>query len=200
VAGRRPGLRAELRALGFADLGTWRHLGANRVTGRVALLEHPETFDVAKVLVIWSRGSESVSLMFQTRFADGTEAVTANNRVTAGFPRLPGITAAWLPEIRDPEELCEVHEQLRDAVARGQPRVGVGSDSAKFLRDGSRRIHANWVATGYYRLDDDRGVYRPTWKGAVLITWRLLWPIKPLFRAWRRHKTTRLLHRLDIEI
>jgi hypothetical protein len=191
---------AELLALGFADLGTWRHLGANRATGQVALLEHPDTLDVAKVLVVSSHRSRSVSLVFQTRFADGTEAVTANNRVMAGFPALPGITVAWLPEIRDPDELCEVHEQLCDALAQGQHRLGVGSEPAKFLRDESHRIHAHWVATGYYRLDDGCGVYRPTWKGAVLITWRLLWPIKPLFQAWRRHQTSRLLHRLGIAV
>jgi hypothetical protein len=127
-------------------------------------------------------------------------AKNQSSGVTAGFPQPPGISAAWLPEIRDAEELCEVHERLRDALAQGQPRVGVGGDAAKFLRDGSLRIHANWLATGYYRLDKDCGVYRPTWKGAVLVTWRLLWPIKPLFRAWRRRHTSRLLHRLGIEV
>ena len=192
---------AELCDLGFADLGTWLHLGgANRATGRVALLEHPETLDVAKVLVVWTQRSASVSLAFQTRFADGTEAATANNRVTAGFPAPPGITGAWLPEVRDPEQLCHIHEQLQDAIGQGQPRVGVGSDPADYLREGSERTHASWVATGYYRLDEECRVYRPTLKGAILITWRLLWPIKPLFRAWRRHQTTRLMNRLGIEL
>jgi hypothetical protein len=59
---------------------------------------------------------------------------------------------------------------------------------------------ANWVATGYYAFDAVRGVVRPTWKGAALITWRLLWPVKPLFRARRRRATRQLLDRLGISL
>jgi hypothetical protein len=54
------------------------------------------------------------------------------------------------------------------------------------------------VAAGFYALDEVHEVVRPTWKGAVLVTWRLLWPVKPLFRARRRWATRRLLDRLGI--
>ena len=189
---------ADLRILGFEDRGTWRHDGAALATGWVVLLEHAQTLDAAKVLVVATRNRRSVSLVFQVRYTDGTEVVTANNRVTAGFPPLPGITVAWLPAIRDAVSLYRIHAQLRDALGGGRTRVGAGRDPAEFLRDGSARSLANWVATGYYELDEARGVVRPTWKGAVLVTWRQMWPIKPLYRARRRRATRRRLRQLGI--
>jgi hypothetical protein len=189
---------AGLRALGFEDRGTWLHDGAALATGRIILLEHPKTRDVARVVVVTVRARQSVTLLLQTRFADGAEVGTANSRVIAGFPLPPDVTTAWLPEVRDPAALYEVHAQLRDALGGGRERVGVGPDPAGFLRAGSARSLAAWVAAGYYALDEANGVVRPTWKGAALVTWRLLWPVKPLFRARRRRATRRLLDRLGV--
>jgi hypothetical protein len=191
---------ADLRALGFEDRGTWQHHGAALATGQLILLEHPRTREVAKVLVVTVRDRQAITLLLQSRFADGTEVLTANSPVLSGFPPLPGVTVAWLPEVRDAEPLYQVHAQLRDALGRTHERVGIGDDPAAFLRDGSVRSLANWVATGYYVLDPVRGVVRPTWKGAALITWRLLWPVKQLFRARRRRATRQLLERLGVSL
>jgi hypothetical protein len=54
------------------------------------------------------------------------------------------------------------------------------------------------VGAGYYEADEERGLVRPTWKGAVLITWRLLWPVKPLYRAVRRRATHQLFERFGV--
>jgi hypothetical protein len=190
---------AAVRTLGFTDRGTWRHDGSAQATGWAVLLEHPGTRDVAKVLVVATRrGRWSVTLAFQTRFADESEAVTANSRVIAGFPPPPDVTSAWLPEVREPATLYRVHERLRDAVGGAGQRVGVGPEAAEYLWTGSIRSHAAWVAAGYYRLDEARGIVRPTWKGAVLVTWRLIQPVKTLYRARRRRATRRLLARLGI--
>jgi hypothetical protein len=122
--------------------------------------------------------------------------VTFNSPVVVGLPSPPGVTAAWLPELRDAAALCRVHAHLRDAVGGAGERVG--PDPARILRDRSVRSLAAWVAAGYYAPDEAHGVVRPTWKGAILITWRLLWPIRPLYRASRRRATRRLLDRLGI--
>jgi hypothetical protein len=190
---------AAVRALGFRDRGTWRHDGSAQATGWAVLLEHPRAGDVAKVLVVLTRrGRVSVTLAFQTRFAGGAQVVTSNSRVVAGFPPPPEVTSAWLPEVRNPPALYRVHERLRDAVGGTRGRIGVGPDPAGYLREGSARSQAAWVAAGYYRPDAARGVVRPTWKGAVLVTWRLTWPVKGLYRARRRRATRRLLDRLGI--
>jgi hypothetical protein len=187
-----------LRSQGFADRGTWRHHGAARAVAWVILLEHPRARDVARVIVVETRRKRTVTVAFQTQFGDGTEAITANNRLTAGFPQPPGITSAWLPEVADPVALYRIHAQLCDAVGGAGGRVGIGADPVAFLKANSVRSLTAWVAAGYYVLDEARGVVRPTWKGAAMVTWRLIWPIRPLYRARRRWATRRLLDRLGI--
>jgi hypothetical protein len=189
---------AALRALGFADRGTWRHDGSARSTGWVILLEHPRARDAAEVMVVDTGTRRAVALAVRTRFADGAEVATFNSPAVTGLPSPPGATAAWLPGVRDPAALYGVHAHLRDALGGGSERVGVGPDPAGFLRDRTARSLAAWVAAGYYALDEAGGVVRPTWKGAALVTWRLLWPVKPLYRALRRRATRRLLDCLGV--
>jgi hypothetical protein len=186
-------IAAAVRELGFKELGTWRQTVSSLGTGWVTLLEHPRTLDAAKVVRVVVLGRTAITLAFQSRFDDGSELITANNRVPTGYPRPPGLTAAWLPDLLDSKELYAVHNQLRDAVGGVRQRIGIGPDVTGYLRSSAERIHANWVATGYYTLDNSPGMIRPTWKGAILLTWRLVWPLKHLFRARRRGATRRLL-------
>jgi hypothetical protein len=190
----------ELTELGFDVRGHWRHIGHSTATAKITLLENPQTLDVAKILVHTAGTRRHLTLAFQTRFDDGTELATANNQVTAGLPSLPGITVLWLPEVRDALQLLRVHSQVRHRLGVDKRRRSVGQDPVAFLLEGQQRMFDHQVKTGYYYLDEARGVYRPTWKGAFLITWRLLWPIRPLFRAWRRRPTHRLLRELGVPL
>ncbi len=40
--------------------------------------------------------------------------------------------------------------------------------------------------------------YRLTWKGAVLTTWKLSWPVVAVRRALYRHRAAALVRRLDV--
>jgi hypothetical protein len=193
-------LIADLRDLGFVVRGRWQVVGHSSATAQMTVLEHPQTSDVSKILDTAAGSRRSVSLLFQTCYQDGTETVTANNQIIAGLPALPQVTVLWLPEVRDPRQLYDVHKQAGDALGPGKERRPIGEDAVAFLKEGSARIRAHHVQTGYYFLDKDRGVYRPTWKGAALITWRLLWPIRPLYRAWRRRRTSLLLQKLGVDV
>jgi hypothetical protein len=191
---------AALRDLGFAVRGHWHVTGHSRATGQITLMEHPQTLDVAKVIVTAAGARRHLTVLFQSRFEDGTELATANNQITVGLPVLPETTPLWLPEVRDAGLLYRVHCQARDVLGRSKKRLSVGQDPLAFLTEGRNRILAYHVETGYYYLDESRGVFRPTWKGALLMTWRLLWPLRPLYRAWRRRPTRKLLRELGIRL
>jgi hypothetical protein len=189
---------ADLRKVGFAVRGQWRHLGPVKAVGILTLLEHPQTLDVAKVLVVSAGTRRQVTLLFQTRFADGTEVATANNKATSGFPPLPEITVLWLSEVRETHRLYYYHEQLRDHLGAGKKRKPVGPDPVAFLVEGTRRILGHAAEAGFYTLDPAANVYRPTRKGAVLMTWRRVWPFRSLAMARRRRRTERLVRELGI--
>ena len=55
-----------------------------------------------------------------------------------------------------------------------------------------REISAQ-VALGYSYLDENSGVYRPTWKGACLMAWKCMRPISTNRRALVRRRMSRLL-------
>src|SRR5579872_4791045 len=75
---------AVLEELGFVDLGCWKHSGFARVTARIIVLEHPQSLDCAKVMVTKAGKLRHFMVLFQTRFEDGSEIVTANNPISSG--------------------------------------------------------------------------------------------------------------------
>lgn len=191
---------ASLEDLGFIIRGHWQHAAQSPAWGQITMMEHPQTLDVAKIVVAEAGRSRQVALAFQTRFEDGMEIVTANNRSTVGLPPLPEITGLWLPEVGDTTELYSVHTKARDYLDLGRKRLSIGPDPVAFLIAGRNRAHAHWVAAGYWYHDESHGVYRPTWKGACLMTWRVLRPVRPLYHVWRRRPTRRLLRELGIRL
>ena len=50
------------------------------------------------------------------------------------------------------------------------------------------------VQAGRMRLDAAAGVYRPTLKGAYLMTWGLMWPMKAV-RQWQMRNRSQALQR-----
>jgi hypothetical protein len=190
----------DLQQLGFRIRGYWRHSGHSRARAVMAVLEHPRTYDVAKPLITSAGKRSHVTLLLQTRFDDGTEVNTGNNVLTIGLPALPGHTGLWLPQVRDSRELYRIHEQVSRRLEAGKTRIAIGPDPEAFLIEGRDRVLAHHVATGYYYYDRNHDVLRPTWKGAFLMTWRLRWPVRPLFFARRRRRTQKLLRELGIAV
>ena len=58
------------------------------------------------------------------------------------------------------------------------------------------RDYARQAEAGYFYLDEEADVYRPTWKGAYLMTWTFLWPISRL----QKMRTKRDAERIRMEL
>jgi hypothetical protein len=191
---------SELSDLGFLFRGCWQAPRNSLATGQVMLMESPETTDLAKVAVAKAGTMRTVFLLFQTRFNDGTQVITANNQVTAGSPPLPESTTLWLPEVRDAKQLYHVHKQASEKIGLGKKRLCLGEDPAEFLIAERMRLFQHFVEAGYRYLEDASGVYRYTWKGAFHVTFRLVPPIRPLYRALKHRRTQRLLSEFGIHV
>ena len=58
----------------------------------------------------------------------------------------------------------------------------------------------NACRAGYMQLDAAQSVYRPTIKGACLMTWQELWPFKGIRLAGRRRREAKLLADLAYQV
>src|SRR4029077_19945672 len=104
-----------------------------------------------------------------------------------------------LPEIEGPRRLYEIHQATiaafgHDAVIR-KPVI---DDPATFLRTNFHNDVAKFAESGYYYLNAKRGVYRLTWKGAILMSFKILWPFNWVRELRRRGQAARLLRELSL--
>jgi hypothetical protein len=202
----REGIRRAVRDLGaegFEVVANYRHRGGNARLLMVSVLFVNRAAGHFAQGFFVSIGSESTyretwNLVIRTRFADGFEMNTASSTSDTAFPTDPmsdSINPYW---IRDGRLLWAIHRARIEGDARkGQRRIVPDpGKEAEFLNEDFRREIDHVVATGYYVPDEIAGRYRLTIKGAYLIIWRLLWPLKHLRRAARKRRAQSVLREL----
>jgi hypothetical protein len=202
----RDGMRRavhDLRSEGFEVVGNYTTKGS--VPGSTAVMVlfiRRASGDFAEGFFVATQNKESYNevwtVAIRTRFADGLEIATVSSPSATIFPVNPTqdvINPYW---IKDSRLLYAIHRARVEASGRaGQHRVlPPPGGEPDFLRAEHRRELRRVADAGYFWLDEPAGKYRPTLKGAYLMTWRLLWPLKGLRAAARRRKARRELQRL----
>lgn len=188
---------ADLTPLGFVLRGHFR--AADHVpvlTAYVSLFESPSNWDTAKLTSITGRRRPVTTLGFMTEATDRTLFSTSDNRQPPVTPRVrirKGSMA--LPGLASPQTLYQAHRARVDVPDVAGPTEG---DMIAYLRRGALLEHAGWIAAGYYELDPSSRKLRMTWKGAYLIGWKLLWPVGPIRKAWRRLRAWWVLRQLGL--
>lgn len=85
------------------------------------------------------------------------------------------------PEITNPHLLYQVHRRLCNNLAAGVERVPWTDGMEVFrLSYGAVKEVRKQAEFGYYYLDEQKDKFRPTWKGAYVMTCGLAWPIGSL--------------------
>jgi hypothetical protein len=192
----------DLAPCGFNVCGHFRM--GERVSGTVSyvtLLENKKERDIARLAVVFVQ-SNKVSrvhavLAIDTEFMDGTELVTANNLVLSHVPLPKNRVALWLPHLDDGGDLYRIHQQVARTLGLGEKRWTLDNDSCDYMDRFSNAEIARWVDLEYYQPDGTGELLRPTWKGAVLISWKMIPPMKTIYVAWRKHQTNKLLRKLE---
>jgi hypothetical protein len=200
-------ISSQLEALGFANRGHFRVARSISNGGvHVTLFENRPARQYAKLFsaLLTVGGVPTVketSLAFFTDFDDGLTLVTGNNKTRPLTPRIrvhEGSLA--VPWIGNPRRLYEIHNACITHFGNGASRVDIPiKDPIDFLRKSQLKETVKFAESGYYYLDANAQVYRLTWRGAILGTWKLLWPIKQIRATLAVRRSARVLHELGIE-
>lgn len=181
-----------LASCGFQSRGTVSHHVAN--TGQdafVSVWASSVLNDSAQIIGIRTPspvGGMNVvtSVTLRTEFTDGTAIVTSNSSVASIFPPDPAISVVRCPRVHDVALLQRFHRARieRDRCGRMATLARV-KDPMTRMRDEHRQTYERLIKAEYYTLDDTGQFYVPTFKGAYLMTYRLLPPFKQI-QKWRK--------------
>ena len=134
---------------------------------------------------------------FCTVMTDGNEVCTNNSSVISSFRTVPEKTVLQFPQVDDPVRLYTIHEKLlpqyANVVGKQLPLKG---NEVEALCDSMAADCARQIETGYLYVDETGECYRPTWKGAFLMTWKQLPPVSHRLRVRIRRRARRLLKEL----
>jgi hypothetical protein len=172
---------------------------------RLALMVHPATAEQAVVGVTQSYRDPNThfaawGVEFPARLANGRRLMVSNYGLANPFPPAPAVTRYVFPDIRDPARLLAAFRALvrREGSTPVPPAVEPAGDWLAYLTARLREEQAAHAATGYLRLEPGGAAYRPTWTGAVVLTARLLPPMRQLIRASLRRRARTLLRELGL--
>ncbi len=141
---------------------------------------------------------QQTHIEYSTRFDDGTVVDTNNSEELSAFKRPPEQRIVSLPWVKDVRRLYRVHRAVIEREHSEKRKAWrLGADVAVFLREALIEENTKQLATGYlYR--DAAGDFRPTVKGALMMTWKNLPPFTQILKARRNQAGQRLLQELGV--
>lgn len=158
-------------------------------------LANRTTFATAAASAIYVKTPHEIklqlaSLEFGTRCRNAEYRVinTINSPIVSSLRELPDKLTIQLPQVCDPRRLYQLHLlNTRRFVGLEKSYLRIDSE---FRGDGLANLKAvlseqllEQVEAGYLYLPEGSSHYQPTWKGAFIMVWRELWPLKSLRRA-----------------
>lgn len=140
---------------------------------------------------------------FVTRYRSGNIIQTANAQPLSAFPVPPHCVNSHFPSVQDPVELYRLHQAQCRRHGSGPKLIKLdeqfGGDAVAYMAAALVEELDGAVESGYMRLDAAAGQYRPTFKGALLMTYGELWPVKGVRLRRRSNRERELLAELAYE-
>jgi len=191
-----------LAGCGFRSLGTVSQGKPNSHQRAYVSLWSDGKTDSAQVIGITTPhpagGVKTVTVVtFRTEFTDGTSIVTSNSPNVSCFPNDPTVDSVRCPDITDVMLLHRFHTArvLHDAGPR-VPTLEHVTDPSTRLKYEHEQTYQRLIRVGYFKLNEKKQQYVPTYKGCYLTTYRLLPPWKQLLARDRNAKQDRTLRAL----
>ena len=194
-----------LLASGFTKVGDYFQSGfMQNMTARVSLFERRASRQQAMVAGLYMNGEPARLIAHyvevHAKFTDGRTLLVNNSPMLGSYAPVPGKTVHQFPDVRDPRRLVRLHERLIGEM--GGPNdvneIERDTDGATYLAAAIVRELDQQVPTGYLRLDRVANAYRPTIKGALLMTWAQVPPISTIRMNRVRRRAAQLVESLGV--
>ena len=173
---------------------------ATRTEVRALLLTNESARESAAAFELQGTGpvqSFSRHVEFCTEFVNGDEIGTHNFGTAFVFKPHPKKRLFRFPAVQHPPTLHRAHRRLVERHRpAAEPFVPSRGTEHLHLAHSFEKTYRRQVEFGYFFLDEAAGVYRPTLKGAFLMSWKLAWPVKQAREALARRSATVMLRQL----
>lgn len=139
-------------------------------------------------------------LTFTTELGGGERVDTTNGSTLRIFKSEPRRPSFQFPGVEDARFLYRVHRALVERQAPGRrgllPSPGM---EVPHLCESEARALRYQVECGYFFLDKSRGMCRHTWKGALLITGKLMYGVREVREVLRKRRVSATLKSLGLK-
>jgi hypothetical protein len=196
---------------GFTSVVILRSQPIPNVIGYCSLLRHSSLPDWGQIIVVETIPQAHGQIPRRVKCIGGfdreyvnRESIGTGNSRTAGFhPSDPLAHDLSAPQVTDPVVLWRLHcarvRRLSSSMRAAPKFIQPGHEIEHFEERETRGLK-RCLDRGYYYLDDKTGLYRKTLKGAYLMTWKLLPPIKQVRRWVNERRASAEMRMLPAEL
>jgi hypothetical protein len=128
--------------------------------------------------------AQSCLTEFSTEFANSPEINTNNSKVLSVFDNSNFKITSVVPGLENPSLLYKVHKSITSASRDEINELPLPERVAEELERDFDKTFRRQSEAGYFYKDESTATYRPTAKGALIMSWKLLWPVGPI-RKWQ---------------
>ena len=131
---------------------------------------------------------------FNSSFSDQSELSLSNNDMLRQPGTCPNRVVIALPGFHDIARMYRLHGELKLFYGNGDTSILPARENLlSELQDSIEREMHCAERAGYMWLDTRNGRCRPTWKGAILMSWLQMPPLRQLRAWWTQRKARRIL-------
>lgn len=175
------------------------------VKGYLVMLVNRLTGDQAMVTAMYTTATSPPRLSasyveFSTRYSSGESVDTMNSSVLNAFKKPAHVTRTQVPMVQDVTQLYRIHQwAIAKAQPRGQKVVHQPGETIAFLGQVMIESYEGQAKFGRVFYDQKSDNYYPTWVGAFLMTWGLLWPMTAIRRSQMMSQARAVVNAFEAE-
>ena len=173
---------------------------AARTEVRAFFLVNESVRESAAAVEVQTKGLSQLTgryIEFCTEFVNGDEINTHNSGIAFITKPYPQKRQFRFPGVQHPLALHRAHRGVVDRHRpAAEPFIPTRGTEHLHLAHSFEKLYRRQAEFGYVFLDEAEDVYRPTLKGAFLMSWKLAWPVKQAREALARRSADVMLRQL----